>query len=83
MKCNTMYYLSTAVQCCQANVSREITIYMAVHQNIFLWFSIIQHYGNVTKVKANKKLLVQWWEWRIFLHNKCVERVQVRRKGFF
>lgn len=41
----------------------EITIYMAVHQNIFLWFSIIQHYGNVTKVKANKKLLVQWWEW--------------------
>ena len=66
----------------QMSVS-DITIYMAVHQNIFLWFSIIQHYGNVTKVKANKKLLVQWWEWRIFLHNKCVERVQVRRKGFF
>lgn len=36
------------MQCCRANVIQwDYHIYMAVHQNVFMWFAIIQHYGNV------------------------------------
>ena len=49
VKCYAMYYLSTAVQCCLQMSLNEITIYMAVHQNVSMWFAIIQRYGNVSK----------------------------------
>lgn len=58
IKCNTMYYLSTAVQCCQANVSQWDYHIYGCAKIFFCGFHIIQHYGNVAKVKANKKLLV-------------------------
>lgn len=73
-----MYYLSTPVQCCFANVTQwDYHIYLAVHKNVFMCFVIIQPYGNVAmRVKANKKTLGR----RMFSHNKYMQKSQVGKK---